>query len=261
MVNGMKSIVLQFFLISIFLFSLTEFLYPETDKCSKISIDTISKQIPVSDFKIISTRELHGLCEIIINISGRVIPLYGGEDFLISGDLFHEKKNITRDKVSELNKKVFLENKKSLDELVAFEYKPAEIKTDKKIYMFTEPLCPYCHRAGGEIKTMADKYGFVVKILLLSMKGEEGQRKCIEAACRHYIFEDKFNLEQYNQIEWKKEKVEEKFICEKGVELVKKTEELSEKLNIDGIPVFYTNEGDYVSGADMEALEKFFIKK
>ncbi|HPS86612.1 MAG TPA: thioredoxin fold domain-containing protein [Spirochaetota bacterium] len=251
----MKSVIIKTLFVIFLIFFLNIFLYSESGKCSKITVETIKNQIPVSDFEILSSRELMGLCEIIINVNSRIIPLYGDENYLISGDLFQNKKNVTKDKIYEVNKKIFQENKKALDEVVAFEYKPAVLKSEKTIYMFTEPLCPYCHKAGGEVKKLADKYGISVKVILVSMKGEEGKRKCIEAACRHYIFNDSFNLEQYNQIEWKKEKPDEQFICEKGITLINKTEELSNKMNVDGIPIFYMNNGDYVSGAEMEALE------
>ncbi len=255
MVDLMKSVMRKSIFTVFLIFSFYVFLYSETDKCSKITVETISKHLPISNFTIISSREVQGVCEIIININNRIIPLYGDENYLISGDLFHNRVNVTKDKIYEVNKSIFLENKNALDEVVAFEYKPKEIKSEKVLYMFTEPYCPYCHRAGEEVKKMADKYGITVKVLLVTMKGEEGRKKCIEAACRHFIFNEKFNLEEYNQLEWKQKKPDEEFICEKGGILIKKTEELSNKMNIDGIPLFYLNNGDYISGADMEALE------
>jgi len=236
-------------------------LYSDSGKCSKITVETIKNHIPVTDLKILSTREVKGLCEIIISLNNRIVPLYGDENYIISGDLFLNKKNITKDNIYQVNKKIFLENKNALDEVVAFEYKPAAIKTEKTLYMFTEPLCPFCHKAGGEVKRLADKYGINVKVLLVSMKGEEGKRKCIEAACRHFAFKDDFNLEQYNQVEWKQLKPDEGFICEKGIEVINKTEKLSDKMNIDGVPLFYLNNGEYVSGAEIEALEQLIIQK
>lgn len=233
----------------------------ENDVCRKINNEAILKNIPVSDFKILSTREIEGICEVIININDRVIPLYGNENFLVSGDLFKNRQNITKDMIYNVNRKAFLDIKKNIDDIVAFEYRPKEIKSEKVVYMFTEPLCPYCHKAGSEVKNLADRYGFTVKVLLVSMKGEEGKRKCIEAACRNFIFKEKFNLEQYNQLEWKKEKPDEQFICEKGAALIKKTEEISNRLYIDGIPVFYLNNGDYISGAEMNALEQLIKSK
>ncbi len=257
----MKSFSVIKVIIACLVFSAVADAYSETGKCSRISEETVRKHIPVSSFNILSAREVNGMCEIIVTVSGRIVPLYGNEEGLVSGDLFHEKQNTTKERIYEINKKSFLDNRKSIDELVAFEYKPAEIKTGKVLYMFTEPLCPYCHKAGGEVKAMADKYGFAVRILLVSMKGEEGKKKCVEAACRHFIFNDKFNLEEYNQIEWKKARTEDQFICQKGVELINKTEDLSAKLYIDGIPLFYLDNGDYVSGADMEALEMLVKQK
>lgn len=257
----MKSFLLNVLIIlSALLFSYTA-LHAEPGRCSRITAETISKHVPVSDFKIVSSREVQGVCEVVIIVNNRIIPLYGDEKGFISGDLFNEKQNITRKMVYDLNKKLFLENRGALDEVTAIEYKPAEIKSEKILYMFTEPLCPYCHKAGSEVKKLADKYGIRVKILLVSMKGDEGKRKCIEAACRRMIFKEKFSLEEYNQIEWKKEKAPDEYICDAGINMINKTEELSNRMCIDGIPLFYMDNGEYVSGADIEAMELLMSSK
>lgn len=261
MVNEMNSFITKTISVIILMLSLNNSLYSDSGRCSRITAETIKNHIPVTGFEILSTREVEGFCEIIISINSRIVPLYGDEKYLISGDLYQSKKNVTKDKIYQVNKKNFLENKSALDQLTAFEYTPAVIQSDKILYMFTEPLCPYCHKAGGEVKKLADKYGFKIKVLLITMKGEEGKRKCIEAACRHFIFKEKFNIDQYNQIEWKQAKTDEEFICEKGIQLIEKTEELSNKMNIDGIPLFYLNNGDYVSGAEIEALEQLINQK
>ncbi len=252
----MKSISMKLFISIILLLSSSVFLYSETEKCSKITPEVIGKHIPISNFKILSTRGINGICEIIVNINGRIVPLYGSENYLISGDLFSERINRTRVKITDVNKKLFLDNKKAVDEAVVFEYIPKKIQVKTVVYMFTEPLCPYCHKAGNEVKRLADKYGFTVKVLLVSMHGERGRDKCIEAACRHFKAGEAFNLEQYNELEWKKEKVVKESLCEKGAALIKKIEELSERMGIDGVPCFYTDKGNYVSGADMPALER-----
>ncbi len=243
---------------SIFCLSLLFFLSQGdslSSKCSKINEEIIVKNIPVTDFKILSGREVGGLCEIVININGRIIPLYGNENFLISGDMFSLKKNMTSEKIYEVRKNLFLQNRDAIDKSIAFVYTPPVVKSKKIIYMFTEPLCSYCHKAGGELKQMADDYGFVVKVLLASMSGGEGKRKCIEAACRHFSDEEKFNLEEYNHIAWKKERADEKYICEKGVKLIELTEATAETVAVDGVPFFFTSTGDYVSGADLDALK------
>lgn len=257
----MRSTIVKSFIIVSLIFSLLQSLYSEPDKCGRIAADTITKHIPVSEFNIISTREVQGLCEIILSVNGRIIPLYGNENGLVSGDLYFNKQNVTKEKVYEINKRSFIENKKELDEAVAFEYIPAEVKSQKILYMFTEPFCPYCHKAGSEVKNLADKYGVKVRILLVSMKGEEGKKKCVEAACRHFKLKEKFGFAEYNQLEWKKEKPADEFICREGEELINKTEELSNKMYIDGIPLFYLDNGEYVSGADIEALELLMSSK
>lgn len=255
MVNIMRKFITKIIFTTLLVPASFASLYSEPDKCSRITDEIISKHLPVSEFSVVSKREVRGVCEVVINVSNRIIPLYGNEDFLISGDMYNNRANITKEKIYDINRSAFLENKTTLDGLAAFEYKPAEIKSERVLYMFTEPLCPYCHKAGSEVKRLSDKYGIKVKVLLVTMKGEEGRRKCIEAACRHFMLKEQFNFVHYNELGWKKEIPDEKYICGQGIELIRKTEEVSNKMNIDGIPLFYLDNGEYVSGADIEALE------
>lgn len=255
MVNIMRTFITKIIFASLLVLPSFTSLHSEPEKCSRITDEIISRHLPVSEFSVVSRREVKGVCEVVINVSNRIIPLYGNEDFLISGDMYNNRANITKEKIYDINKNAFLKNRTTLDGLAAFEYKPVEIKSERVLYMFTEPLCPYCHKAGFEVKRLSDKYGVKVKVLLVSMKGEDGKRKCIEAACRHFILKEQFDFVHYNELEWKKEIPDEKYICEQGIELIRKTEEVSNKMSIDGIPLFYLDNGEYVSGADMEALE------
>jgi len=250
---------LKLFILCSLLIFIPTHIFSLSSNCSKIDRENIRKNLPVGDFKILSEREVGGLCEIVININGRIIPLYGNESFLISGDMFSIRNNLTSEKIAEVRKNLFLKNIGGIEKSVAFVYSPPVVKSEKIIYMFTEPLCSYCHKAGAEIKKMADEYGFVVKVLLTSMSGGEGKRKCVEAACRHYSSEKNFNLEEYNQIDWKKERADEKYICEKGIKLIELTETTAATIAVDGVPFFFTSSGDFVSGADFDAI-KLLIK-
>jgi protein-disulfide isomerase len=123
--------------------------------------------------------------------------------------------------------------------------------------MFTDPLCPFCNRIGGEVIKLSDRLGFKLKILLLNVHGEKGRAKCIEAVCRNSV-NPSFNFIEYNKPEWKNSDAGKEFICQRGSDLVDKIEKLSEKLGIDSVPFFFINDGSFVSGASIEEVELLF---
>jgi hypothetical protein len=96
----------------------------------------------------------------------------------------------------------------------------------------------------------ADKYGITLNILLISVHGPEGTKKCIEAVCRNFTFKD------YVEKEWKQNNNTDDYQCQKGKDNNDIAEKASEKLNVDGVPVFYTGDGKYVSGANIVELKK-----
>jgi len=227
------------------------------DTCHEISTDVIRKHLGVTEFTIMSKRELNGLCEVIINTENRILTFYGNKKFLISGEMYENGSSLTEAMLYEINKSLLKSSISEVESCVVFSYSPPEVKTEKTLYMVTDPLCPFCNRIGGEIKELSDKIGFRVRVLLLNVHGERGRVKCIEAVCRNSV-NSSFNFVEYNKPEWKKAVPKKEFICSKGGEMVDKTEKLSEKLGIDSVPFFFVNDGRHVSGASIEDVELLF---
>ncbi len=227
------------------------------DICKEVTDEVIKKHLEFDSFKVVSRREVHGLCELLIDTDNRLLPYYGTRDFLISGEMYENGISLAESKLYELKKTAISSAIKEADECVAFVYEPPKIKTQSALYMFTDPLCPYCSKAGVDIKALADRLGFRVKVLFFNVHGERGRVKCIEAICRN-TSDPSFNLEAYNGQEWKKNAPDRKFECTKGGELLDKTEKLCEKLGVDSVPFFFVDNGNYVSGAMIDEVAKMF---
>lgn len=225
--------------------------------CQELTPQLIKNHLALDEFTVVSVRELNGLCEVIINSNNRLITFYGNRKFLVSGEMYENGVSLTESKLYDINKSILKSAINDIDGCVVFTYEPTEIKTETTLYMFTDPLCPFCNKAGGEIKEISDRLGFRVKVLLLNVHGEKGRAKCIEAVCRNAA-NPSFNLAEYNSPEWKKGDADKEFACQKGSELVDRTEKLSEKLGIDSVPFFFINDGRHVSGASIEDVELLF---
>jgi protein-disulfide isomerase len=121
--------------------------------------------------------------------------------------------------------------------------------------MFTDPLCGFCNRAIGNIKSLADKHGAVFNFILITVHGDKGKAKAVEAVCR------KFSFEEYSKPEWKKSKDTDKYQCSEGKEAFQRGNTLSGVLGIDGVPVFYVDDGTFISGSEMILLDRALGKK
>jgi len=227
------------------------------DVCREITGDVIKKHLGVNEFQVVSKRDINGICELIISIDSRIIPFYGNKKFLISGEMYEKGASLTKDRIYDINRARIVSSLNEIDRNIVFTYKPSSVKKDTGLYMFTDPLCPYCNKIGNEIRELADRLGFEVHVLLLNVHGERGRVKCIEAICRN-LKDPAFNLAEYNSMEWKKGDSDKKYFCEKGGELLDRIEGISEKTGIDSVPFFFINDGSHVSGASIEEVERLF---
>ncbi|MCP4132597.1 MAG: thioredoxin fold domain-containing protein [bacterium] len=224
------------------------------DLCAAVDTAFIKKHVAISKITIASKRPVNGMCEVIVRVRNRLVPLYAGKDFILAGDMYRDKNEITKNSIDAAKQVIFKEHLKALNESVAFTYEP-KAKKGYVIYMFVGPLCPYCHDIVDKIKALARKYGVTIKTVLYPVHGEKGNRKSIEAICRG------FDLDKYNNIKWKKKKSAEKHQCARGKKLLKKSVAVSEALGVDGVPAFYLDNGIFISGGDLEAIERALKKR
>lgn len=216
--------------------------------CDTITTDSITRHVPVSG-AIISKRNVNGICEVILKIRQEYVPVYVTPDFVIAGEMFQDKKQITKNIIDRLKEKGFILYRKRLNQCVSMKYRPqGDIK--QVIYMITDPECPYCDRAAKKIKKIADNYQAEVKIILHNVHGKAGRGKVIEAICRNLDFD------QYTNKNWIKENKTNEYQCSAGIKLLKQTNQIIKKIGITGVPVFYLESGKKIVGANMPALIK-----
>ena len=224
--------------------------------CQGIDLHWIQKHAPVPSAKIVFQKEVEGLCEMILDIGGEMVPLYAGREFLIAGEMFVNKRQVSQQSIMTLQserdsemKKRFAEIKPRLEQNVAFQYKPA-IKGKKSLYMFTDPLCPYCNKAGNELKTVADQSGITIKAIIFNVHGDPGRENAVAAVCRKYDFE------QYLRSDWKSQSKGKEDDCESGRQLYDQSMQIGRDMGIRGVPFFVTEDGEIIRGADLDAIKK-----
>ena len=227
------------------------------DACSEIDMPAISKILKgdaLSGASIVSKEPIQdlGLCEVILQTqSGQYLPCYVCRDFMILGHLYKDGQNISENRTARIRKSLFLSLKPELNSAVAFIYRPKVKKTN--VFMITDPLCPYCHKAEPQIKALADKYHAQINVILYSVHGPNGDKKCVEAVCRN------FALDAYQKEQWRKENTDD-FQCEKGVLLIEKARNLVHQIGITGVPTFILDDGRSVSGANLDALKRLLAE-
>ncbi len=222
--------------------------------CANIDLAWRGRHSPIPPGRIASKQNMGSLCEIILKLGNEYVPVFAGEDFIIAGEMLKERKQITRTRIDELKAEDFMGLIPLLDSMAAITYTPSASK-NRKMYMITDPLCPYCNMASEKVMTLADAHGITVKAVLYSVHGKEGEQKSIEAVCR------KFTLKQYAEKEWKNLPFDESYQCRDGEKLITTAHEAVARAGIVGVPVFIFDDGRFVNGADMAAVERMLKGK
>jgi thiol:disulfide interchange protein DsbC len=222
--------------------------------CDKVDMAWLRTHSPIPQGEIVSKNNMGSLCEIILQFGTEYVPVYAGDDFIIAGEMIKHRKQVTVAKIEALRADGFRKILPKLDSVVAISYKPQK-KTNGKIYMITDPLCPYCNMATKNIVSLADKLGIEVKAVLYSVHGEKGEQKAVEAICK------KMSLVQYGEEEWKTQPFLEDYRCKEGEVLIDETKEIIRETGITGVPVFITDTGQFVNGANMAAVEALLTEK
>ncbi|MCD6453677.1 MAG: thioredoxin fold domain-containing protein [Candidatus Aminicenantes bacterium] len=233
--------------------------FPKAGKgvCSEVTLSTVKKHIPnFPAAEIVSKVEVGGLCQLIVKAGGKYYPLYVGKDFVIIGEMFRLGKDFTRDTFSAVRAKEMQKIKANfkstvpeIEKNVVMVYKPSS--TAKRVlYMFTDPVCPYCNKAEKQIKQIVKDNNVILKVLFFPVHRPNGWNLANVAICKG------LNLNTYIAKEWEKKAKPSKEKCDKGENILKATDNIAKKLEISGVPTFILDNGERVSGADMEALKK-----
>jgi len=246
MKNNMLSLVIS---ITILYFPIISHASESKDEvCDTITLSSMQAHVPIPPATILSKRAVNGICEVILDINGQYVPVYAGKNYVIAGEMFQNKKQITQSRMDNLKAQNFIRMKPDIEKCVALSYTPKK-DIRQKIYMITDPVCPFCHQAESQLKAFAEKNAVEFKIILASVHPPVGRQKAIEAVCR------KLSLDDYISQPWRDENRTDQYQCREGIDLIDASEKLSAALGLEGVPVFFLENGQRIDGADMPALE------
>jgi len=151
----------------------------------------LSDHAPIPPYKVESKREVFGLCEMILNINGQLIPVYATKNFIISGEMFSHRRQITRSQLELVRKKVFRENLAKIETLRYVSYKPEGAKEGKYFYFISDPDCPFCNRVKEKVKELADRYGYEVRLIWYPLPfHREAKPKAVAHYCENRTYDD-----------------------------------------------------------------------
>ena len=179
------------------------------------------------------------LCQVILKIDGRYVPVFVGRDFIIGGELFKNHRNVTMEKIKSLMKRDFKKAEGILKRAVAFSYKPKGTK--KYLYVFTDPQCPYCNAAKKPLKDWADKHRVELRFVWFPVHAGSGEL-AEKAICSKITFTD-YLKGHYGAN-----------TCKEGKDKIQLGVKVAKRLNIAGTPTFLTSSGDRVEGLNIPML-------
>ncbi len=232
---------------------------PYRISCDNITLSDLKAEIPArfpADTQISSIRRVKGMCEVIVQARGRLLPIYLGKDFALVGQLFSHRKNISSRGIKEMmartsrqRKQIFLKSRAQIDSLVSFVVKPYP-HTRHVIYLFTDPLCPFCHRVDRALPSLASSTNSTIKIIFYPVHIPQGEKVASGVICSG------IGVEKYLSLTRKQRNSYARYVCEKGRERVKAAVKMAEKLGINSVPRFILEDGTQVVGANLLRLKR-----
>jgi thiol:disulfide interchange protein DsbC len=241
--------------------------------CKMLNLDLIKRHLPphIGKIELIKVYKLSpSICEAIVSYRGNPVPIFylPKDDILLLGAAFKNGEVLGKEHIeeiqSELIHKKLSEVKPLLEGAVAFRYKPKG-RIKGKLYMFTDPLCPFCHRTEKKLVELEKKYGGVeLNILFFPVHLPIGKQQAIAAVCmngwsfKEYMHRDWFERREDSDVK----KLVSENQCSLGREKVESSIIIAKKLNVRGVPymIFEDSTGkvEEIQGADLRRLEAIF---
>ncbi|WP_025270684.1 thioredoxin fold domain-containing protein [Hippea sp. KM1] len=219
--------------------------------CDNISLSRIMPYMP-PDYRIISKKLLRdaNLCDMLISVNGKIIPVYANSKIAIIGSLFKDGKSISDKEVnaylSNQFKKRFDTYGKHLNSLVAADYFPQPSKRNRFFYLVVDPQCPYSNNIKNDIKKICNRLKIGAKLIFISKyKGSEDQISSF--VCNKKGFSDylKDNFGNTNR-------------CKRGSDYIKRSNDLiMDDLRITDTPTIILPSGKKYSGINTHLIEQF----
>ncbi|AIH04253.1 DsbC family protein [Thermodesulfobacterium commune] len=182
-----------------------------------------------------------GLCKVVIKISEFNKALFYTDakgNYIISGNIIDiaQKKDIIREEMEKLNKKVLDKNTLAeVEKLVDLTYG----NSPNVVYFITDPDCPVCKRAEPVLENLAKEGKITVKTILLPLESlhPEAKNKSISLICDKKGFQDL--IQGYKGAN----------LCASGKEKIEKNIDfMFNKIGVTGTPAFIFPDGEVVIG-------------
>jgi len=206
-----------------------------------------SKVVNMPPYEVAFKRPLsRDLCEVILKVKGKYVPVFVGRDFIIGGELFMDNRNVTLERIRGLMRRDFQAVRKDLDGAVAFAYAPPG--SVRSVYLFTDPKCPFCERAKKVLKDWADRERVRIKVVFLPLHaGSRGM--AVRGICSGMTYQDYLAGRYGGEL------------CEAGRARVRKEMALARRLHVNATPTIITDTGERIVGLNLSKLEAAVAKR
>jgi thiol:disulfide interchange protein DsbC len=206
-----------------------------------------SKVVDMPPYEVAYKRPLSkDLCEVILKIKEKYVPVFVGRDFIIGGELFMGNRNVTLERIRHLMRRDFLTARRELETAVAFTYAPLGAK--RAVYLFTDPQCPFCERAKKVLKDLADREKVKIKVVFLPLHA--GSRNmAVRGICSRMTYQD-YLAGRYGGK-----------LCKAGRSKVRREVNLAKRLHVNATPTIITDTGERVVGLNLNKLEAYLEGK
>jgi thiol:disulfide interchange protein DsbC len=218
---------------------------PSNNCPSKDSLKTTLKGFIPGQFEVESVqplKDLPSVCEVVLKVGVQPIIFYTNKDgkYVLAGNLIDltNKQNLTRARQQELMKL----NQDLLKELQAYtNFTFGKVGSQKYIYLFTDPDCPFCKRSEPIVEKWANEKGVEVRVILFPLPiHPQAFGKSVALIC------DKKGWEEY------KNGYTSNNHCEEGKKKIENNLRLAEKYGINGTPTFIGMNGKIHVGLPTE---------
>jgi len=213
---------------------------PKEDKVKASMKEFIPQEFRVESIQ--ALKEIPGLCEVVIKVDGQPLVFYTDKEmrYVLAGNLLSlaDKKNITRERQQEFMK-VSQDLLKELEKHKDFAF--GKVGSQKYVYMFTDPDCPFCKRSEPIVEKWANEKGVEVRVILFPLPiHPQAFGKSVALVC------DKKGWEEY------KSGYNSNNQCEDGKKKIESNLQLAEKYGISGTPTFIGMNGKIHVGLPTE---------
>jgi thiol:disulfide interchange protein DsbC len=213
---------------------------PTKDSLKANIKDFIPGQFEVESIK--GIKELPGICEVVLKVGAQPIILYTNKDgkYVLAGNIIDltSKQNLTKIRQQEFMK-ISQDILKDLEKHTDFAF--GKVGSQKYIYLFTDPDCPFCKRSEAIVEKWANEKGVEVRVILFPLPiHPQAFSKAVALVCDKKGWQDyKNGYTSNNQ-------------CEEGKKKIENNLNLAAKYRINGTPTFIGINGKIHIGVPTE---------